>query len=313
MSGFVVEHAGILTTLQDAGRVGGARYGLTQGGAADSFAYQVADVLLEQQSSCQLEITLGGLQLQALQNMVIAVTGAELPLWCDDAPLAWWRSHRIQAGQRLHFGMARTGVRSYLAVAGGIRLPKVLGSNSTVLREGVGGIAGKPLQAGQFLPVKARLLPGCYGLPRSLWPDYTAPLTLRLIPGFQADLFSQSQWQQLMEQSYTISAAADRMGYRLTAPQPLLLPAMPLWSEGTVYGAVQCPPDGHPIVLLNDRQTLGGYPKPGAILPLDAACLSQRRSGQSLRFTLLVPTELPALRASQHQLWQELRLQLFCC
>lgn len=313
MTGFVIEQPGILTTLQDAGRFGAGRYGLTQGGAADSFAYQVADLLLQQQPSCQLEITLGGLQLQVLQPMVIAVTGAELPLWCDEKPLGWWRSHQVKAGQRLRFGMARSGVRSYLAVAGGIRLPKVLGSHSTVLREAIGGIDGKAIKAGQFLPVKARQLPYCLALPKTSWPDYAAPLTLRLVPGFQAELFSAAQWQQLTEQSLTVSQAADRMGYRLQAERPLEMDAVSLWSEGTVYGAVQCPPDGHPIVLLNDRQSLGGYPKPGALLALDAARLSQRRAGQVLQFSRLDPAKLAAVRQQLKHDWQQLRLELYCC
>lgn len=310
-NGFYIQNPGMLTTLQDEGRCGGARYGLTQGGAADLLSYRLADALLGQKASCQLEIILGGLQMVAGEDIWLVLTGAEVPAWIDDEPITFWRCYQIKAGQQLRLGYGRVGLRSYLAISGGFRLPKVLGSNSTVVREQVGGIDGGALRAGQWLPVQSRKPAQLKALPRTAWPDFSADLRLRLVPGYQADWFSTEQWQQLLEQDYIISTAADRMGYRLQADEPLVSQSRALLSEGIVYGAVQLPPDGNPIVLLNDRQTLGGYPKPGAILNADAWALSQRKPGQKVRFERLATEQLATVRQQQLWQWQQLMLQIF--
>jgi biotin-dependent carboxylase-like uncharacterized protein len=303
MSALVVLNPGVLATLQDRGRFGYAHLGFTEGGPADYISYRIADLLLQNNHpSCQIEVSVGGLRLVSLADTVFCVTGAQMPLKVNGQSKALWQSHRIKHDDVIELGFAQSGLRCYLAVAGGIQLPKYLGSNSTVLREKVGGIAGKALQQGQFLPVRPAHRPLLWSLPQRLWPDFSKPLELGLIPGYQQHWFNQAQWQQLCSTDYQVCALSDRMGYRLQG-EPLLAQARTLLSEGICYGAVQLPPDGLPIVLLNDRQTLGGYPKPGVILTQDAAALAQRRQGQLIRFYKKTPERLDTYQQEQQRYW----------
>jgi biotin-dependent carboxylase-like uncharacterized protein len=310
MSAFVVLKAGVLATLQDQGRLGFAHLGLTQGGPADYVSYRIADLLLQNQTpSCQIEVSVGGLSLVALADTVFCVTGAEMPLSINGQAKALWQSHRVKKDDVIELGFALSGLRCYLAVAGGFKLPKDFGSNSTVLREKVGGIAGAALQPGQFLPVRPGYRPMLWSLPEHYWPNFSAALELGLLPGYQQQWFDEAQWQQLCSTDYQVSALSDRMGYRLTG-QPLLYQSRALLSEGIGYGAVQLPPDGLPIVLLNDRQTLGGYPKPGVILAADASALAQRRQGQQIRFYKVQPDQLEQYRQQQQGYWAGLVMTL---
>ncbi|WP_127022350.1 5-oxoprolinase subunit C family protein [Rheinheimera mangrovi] len=306
MSAFVVLKAGVLSTLQDQGRFGYAHLGLSQGGPADYASYRIADLLLQNQSpSCQIEVSVGGLSVLALTDTVFCVTGAAMPLTVNGQPKSLWHSHRIKKDDVIELGFAKSGLRCYLAVAGGFKLPKDFGSNSTVLREKVGGIAGAALQQGQFLPVRSTYRPLLWVLPQKLWPDFSTPLQLGLVPGYQQHWFDEAQWQQLCGTDYQVSALYDRMGYRLQG-EPLLYQSQALLSEGISYGAVQLPPDGLPIVLLNDRQTLGGYPKPGAILARHAAALAQCTQGHSIRFYRIESEQLAAYQQEQQRYWAEL-------
>jgi biotin-dependent carboxylase-like uncharacterized protein len=306
MSAFVVLNAGVLATLQDQGRFGYAHLGLTQGGPADYASYRIADLLLQNQSpSCQIEVSVGGLSVVALTDTVFCVTGAQMPLTVNGQSKALWQSHRIKKDDVIELGFAKSGLRCYLAVAGGFKLPKDFGSNSTVLREKIGGIAGAALQQGQFLPARPAYRPLLWALPEKYWPDFSAPLELGLVPGYQQHWFDEVQWQQLCSADYQVSALYDRMGYRLQG-EPLLYQSRALLSEGISYGAVQLPPDGLPIVLLNDRQTLGGYPKPGVILTRHAAALAQRQQGQSISFYKVSPSQLESYQQEQQRYWAEL-------
>ena len=306
MSAFVVLKAGVLATLQDQGRFGYAHLGLTQGGPADYVSYRIADLLLQNQNpSCQIEVSVGGLSLVALTDTVFCVTGAQMPLTINGQPKALWQSHRIKKDDVIELGFAKSGLRCYLAVAGGFKLPKDFGSNSTVLREQIGGIAGAALQQGQFLPARSTYRPVLLALPSIFWPDFSAPLQLGLVPGYQQHWFDEAQWQQLCGTDYQVSALYDRMGYRLQG-EPLLYQSRALLSEGISYGAVQLPPDGLPIVLLNDRQTLGGYPKPGVVLARHAAALAQRQQGQPINFYRIETQQLEVYQQEQQRYWAEL-------
>lgn len=310
MSAFVVLKAGMLATLQDQGRFGYAHLGLTQGGPADYVSYRIADLLVQnQKTSCQIEVCVGGFSLLALADTVLCVTGAQMPLTINGQSKALWQSHRIKKDDVIELGFARSGLRCYLAVADGFKLPKEFGSNSTVLREKVGGIAGAALQQGQFLPVRSAYRPLLWALPEKFRPDFSAPLELGLLPSYQQHWFEHAQWQQLCGSDYQVSALYDRMGYRLQG-ESLMYQAKALLSEGISYGAVQLPPDGLPIVLLNDRQTLGGYPKPGVVLARHAAALAQRQQGNPIRFYKISPEQLEGYQYEQQRYWAELPMDL---
>jgi biotin-dependent carboxylase-like uncharacterized protein len=287
MSSFEVIAAGVLSLLQDNGRFGQSVLGLTTGGAMDAPSARWANRLLGNDNNATLiECSVGGLQLRANSYSYIAVTGAELPLSINGKAAELWAVHKVQPGDVIELGMVSKGLRAYLAVAGGFRVTPQFGSVSTVLREGIGGLKGNKLQTCDLLAVQeVKQLPRL-SLPQAYRPQFNRILTLRLVEGYQAESFSVTERQRFYLNSYKVTPQADRMGYKL-AGTAIQSKQSQLLSEGICYGAVQIPPDGQPIVLLNDRQTLGGYPKIGSVLSLDCALLAQAVAGTELYFTAI--------------------------
>lgn len=286
-TGLVVIKPGMLTLLQDLGRFGYQHLGLTTGGAADEQAFLWANKLLDNPpNSPALEITLGGLILEVQKSTRVALTGADLQASCNGVALANWQTHNVKTGDRLQFGFPRSGVRAYLAVAGGFVISPTFGSVATVVRERMGGLdgRGRPLQEGDCLPCAAVECKMLRRVPPRFIPDYTGPLTVRVMEGQQRALFDDAEVSRFYASEYRVSTHSDRMGVRLDGPR--LHPTVGgIVSEGIPFGAIQVPPSGQPIILLKDRQTIGGYPKLGTVHPLDAFALAQRQPGQPVRFT----------------------------
>lgn len=285
MSSYTVLAPGVLSLLQDLGRFGQAALGLTTGGPMDpQSAYWANRLLSNPQGSTLIECSVGGLQLKANGSSYIAVTGANAALTINGKAAQAWTTHKVSNGDVIELAMASQGLRCYLAVAGGFDVKPQFGSTSTVLREGVGGLNGNKLQAGDSLPAaQVTSLPRLQ-LPAQYRPQFNRILTLRLIEGYQAASFASTERQRFYLNSYQVTPQADRMGYKLKGGA-IRCQQSQLLSEGICYGAVQIPPDGQPIVLLNDRQTLGGYPKIGSVLSLDCALLSQAGAGVEVYFT----------------------------
>lgn len=290
MMGMMVKRPGILALLQDAGRRGVMHFGLANGGVMDRHAWAWANHLLGNAwGAPAIEVTLGGMVLEVQSCTAIAVCGADLSLQLNGQPLPLWRVHRVEAGDQLSFGHPRQGMRAYLAVSGGFQVSQSLGhSCATVMREGTGGLKGdgQRLQAGDILPFAAQQ-PSDMLLARRVpdrWiPDYQADLALDVVLGAQADSFPAEALTQFFDQSWTVSTSSDRMGARLEggAIQGL---CERMISEGIGLGAIQVPADGQPIILLNDRQTVGGYPKLGAVTPRALDLLAQRQFGSPITF-----------------------------
>lgn len=276
---FHVVNAGIFTTIQDLGRYGYAHLGITCSGAMDEYAYKWALQLLGDEETNALEILMGGLSLKVTADTTIAVTGADLDFKINGVSQALWQSIRIKKGDLLHFGMQKNGMRAYLAVKGGFKLAKVKGSYSTTIREGI----GDKLKQGDILEYEPIVLSSLARLKKSYIPKYTKELTLHLVLGYQEDYFSDAQKKQFFASEYTLTQDISRMGYKLSGT--VLEPkSTQLISEGIAYGAVQIPKDGQPIVLLKERQTIGGYPKIGSVIPQDCFKLSQMPIGSTIRF-----------------------------
>ncbi|WP_102796334.1 biotin-dependent carboxyltransferase family protein [Bowmanella denitrificans] len=282
---FTVLKAGLMTLLTDAGRFGQAKLGLTQGGPMDPFAFELANYLVGNQSdSTALEMTLGGLHLKTDLTTWVCVSGAPLNWRIDDVQQPMWQSVQVRAGQTIELDVPETGLRSYLAVAGGFAIAPSFGSTTTVLREGIGGLDGNKLKVDDQLcvgPMHATLRK--QALPETAIPQYQQELVLRLIPAYQYQEFSAASRALFFTSTYEVSHQADRMGYRLQG-QKVPSQTTNMLSEGIALGAVQIPADGQPIVLLNDRQTIGGYPKIGSVLSLDCAKLAQCRPGGKISF-----------------------------
>lgn len=291
MSGFSVIAPGVLSLLQDSGRFGQGALGLTTGGPMDAPSAAWANRLLGNNSNATLiECSVGGLQLRAETHSFIAVTGAILPVSINGKAIEQWTVHKVQAGDVIELGMVTKGLRAYVAVAGGFNVAPQFSSTATVLREGIGGLSGNKLQAGDKLAAQTVNTLQCQRLPARYRPQFNQTLTLRLIEGYQASSFSATERQRFYLHSYKVTPQADRMGYKLSG-SAIKCQQTQLLSEGICYGAVQIPPDGQPIVLLNDRQTLGGYPKIGSVLSLDCVLLAQAGAGTEVYFTPVSPQQ----------------------
>lgn len=286
MSGLRVLTPGPLSLLQDGGRHGWQHLGVSPAGALDLHAAAWANRLLDNPwGTPLLEIALGYLELQSELDTWLALTGAQVAATVDGAPLPPWSRFPLRAGQRLKLGYARSGQRAYLAVAGGFRAPPLLGSVSTQQREGVGGLqgTGERLRAGDLLPCLAADLRRALSVPWPYQPDYRAPVCLRVIGSGDAAGLASDQLQAFFARSWQLSSQSDRMGARLLG-EPLVAPTQQ-WSQGVGRGAIQLPPDGQPIILQADHQTMGGYPILGWLHPLDQARLAQCPAHHQLRFS----------------------------
>jgi biotin-dependent carboxylase-like uncharacterized protein len=276
----IIERTLGLAQLQDLGRFGVRHIGVTQGGALDWIAAGWANRLLGNDPDCAvIEIPLGGLTLHCQQDSTLALTGADLAATLDQAPLIPWRSFVMRRGQQLIFHPPITGVRGYLAAPGGFFAPRILGSRSTVRREKLGGLngEGEPLRSGDCLTFAGDHRPVLM-LPSALIPDYSIPALLALLPGPRLSGFSGRSLFDAFNRFWQIDSRADRMGVHLNGPI-LHYQGAGMVSEGLPLGAVQVPPDGQPIALLNDRQTIGGYPCLGTLTPQACARLAQCPAG----------------------------------
>jgi biotin-dependent carboxylase-like uncharacterized protein len=284
-----VTQPGVLSLLQDSGRRGQYRLGLTTGGPMDGEAFHYCNRLLQNTpGSTAIEISAGGLEATAHVDTFICLTGAPMPLHVNDEERESWEVHRVRAGDIIRVGFARTGCRGYLGVAGGFAVEPCFGSTATVVREAIGGLKGEALCAGDLLPCAAVTRRRRYFLPAAERPRYQDTLTVRVIPGYQQGNFSRREQRRFFGRPYRVSTQCDRMGYRLEGPA-IACDIEGILSEGICFGAIQIPPDGQPIVLLNDRQTIGGYPKIGAALSLDAARLAQMTAGGTVYFAPITP------------------------
>jgi biotin-dependent carboxylase-like uncharacterized protein len=290
MNGLKVNQPGILSLIQDSGRFGQHHIGLTVGGPMDRDSFQWANLLCKNPENTPIiEITLGGLVLTAEVDSYIAVTGAQADIKINNQSVNAWTLHKIQPGDQIALGFFTLGTRCYLAVPGGFKVPPVFNSSSTVCREAIGGLDGhgRALTSGDLLPCDNHTHMPAFYLPVNSQPLHLQKIqsvtTLRVILGYQEDYFSHQQKQLFFSAIYEISELNDRMGFRLTGPA--IAPSIDgILSEGICLGAIQVPANGQPIVLLNDRQTIGGYPKLGSVLSLDISKLTQLSATNKVSF-----------------------------
>lgn len=278
---------GILALLQDAGRFGQHQIGLTTGGPLDPLAFHWANRLCDNSAGATaIEVTVGGLKMQAQCPTRIAVTGGEVPVSINGHDAQRWRTHTLKTGDSVELGYSQKGCRAYLAVSGGFNVTPSFGSSATVVREGIGGLDGQALKAGATLACQADTSTHCWALPEDDQPQYHNQVTLRVIPGYQEHTFNRVQQRLFFHNTYHVSDRCDRMGYRLTGPA-IESSITGILSEGICLGAIQVPADGQPIILMNDRQTIGGYPKIGSVLSLDLAQLAQLVPGNKVNFAAI--------------------------
>ena len=286
-----VLNGGLLTTVQDLGRVGYQRYGVPVAGAADAASLRAANFLVgNEPGAAALECTAMGPSLRFLRTTIVAICGANLGPVLERGDRGPWEippeiSFLARVGNVLRFAGRQAGYRCYLSVAGGLGVPEVLGSRSTYLTSALGGLRGRALERGDILkalPSESRPSPGRRWGGDSM--SASSETVVRVVFGLQEDYFYKKAKETLTSSEYTVAASSDRMGCRLDGPSLRHKKAEEIVSDGMVLGAVQVPADGKPIVMLADRATAGGYPKLGTVIGADIRRLAQLMPGERLRF-----------------------------
>ncbi|MGY3442715.1 biotin-dependent carboxylase-like uncharacterized protein [Bradyrhizobium sp. USDA 4473] len=291
MSGTVSAHLeviapGLATTIQDLGRHGWQRFGISASGAMDTVALAIANALVgNPANTAALEITLTGPVLACTGGDIrFALAGADFAMTIDGREVAAHETHDLKAGQRLSIGSSRDGARAILAVSGGFAIKPMLGSVATHARSQLGGLNGGPLRNGDLLPLATPDLPDRPHLMLSPAHRIQHDGPIRVLLGPQDDAFSAEGITTFLTSDYEVTALSDRMGYRLDGPPVAHAGAVGIVSDGIVFGSIQVPGNGQPIILLADRQTTGGYPKIATVISADFPRLAQLRPGQRIRF-----------------------------
>lgn len=295
--GLLVIRSGLLTTVQDLGRWGHQHRGVPVAGAMDTTSHRLANRLVgNPESAATLEVTVTGPELVFDAPAVLAVAGAEFELSLDDVPVAMNRRCVAAAKQTLTFGTRRAGARAYLAFAGGVDVPEVLGSRSTHVTSGMGGLAGRALRPGDRLPVglspSDRLPVGTSPEPRPAPRRPVAGVTplpkegtrVRVLEGPDTDVFGKGEMAQFCTTQYRVTSESNRMGYRLSGHRLTRSNLDDPLSSAIPNGSVQVPASGEPIVLLADRQTVGGYPRIATVISADLPVLGQLTASHWIEF-----------------------------
>lgn len=278
LKGFKVLHAGLFTTIQDQGRNGYTHLGITQSGAMDEYAYLWGQKLLDNKKANALEVMVG-LKLEVLTSTLISVCGADLSFQINGKTQTIWQTHFVQKGDILSFPKRVLGQRAYLAVKESFILKKYYNSYATTLKENI----GSKIQKDDILEFNSSPKTSTKRVQNKYIPNYDNPLILRLLPSYQNNYFSKEEQKKFFNAQYKITMQSDRMGAKLKG-EPIESNKDGIISEGIAFGSVQIPQDGQPILLLKERQTIGGYPKIGTVLAIDCFRFSQLSVGDKVRF-----------------------------
>ena len=278
---------GLFTTVQDLGRWGHQSSGVPVAGPMDPFAHRLANAIVSNaHDMATLEVTLMGPTLAFHVARSFAVAGASFELFMDDQPVETECLLEARAGSVLRFGTRSTGARAYLAVAGGIDVPLVLGSRATHALSGMGGCHGRALRKGDRLPLGVPRPPATtpHGLPRPLQQQAPDVAIVRVMSGPQADRFTADALDALTASPYQVDSNSNRMGYRLVGPMLGHRDGADIISDATPLGTVQVPASGQPLLLMADRQTTGGYAKIATVISADIGVAGQVAPGGFLQF-----------------------------
>jgi len=315
---------GLSTTVQDLGRPGFYHLGIPLSGAMDRAALRTANLLVgNAESMAGLEMTFLGPELRFTTDTMLAVTGADLPPKLDGKAQPGWTSFAVKAGQVLSFDFLRSGARAYLAVAGGIDVPEVLGSRSTYVLGGLGGLEGRALRAGDVVPVSAPARTATEGrtVPAALRPAMGATGTLRVLPGLYWHRLTEDAGRAFFEDSWKVAPEADRIGYRFRGGRPLAFVAreQPFGAGSDPsnivdscypYGSIQVPGGTEPIVLHRDAVSGGGYFMLGTVIAADMDAIAQMQPNMIVQFVDVDMAQALAARAEASQRLESVRQAL---
>lgn len=303
---------GLPNTVQDLGRPGHLAQGISHGGAMDKDALAIGNLMLgNSPAAAGIEVALFPFRLRTDIDTAVAVAGADCAVTAGERRFPSWWAMPLRAGETLRIDAPRKGARSYVAIAGGIDVPVVIGARATDVKVGFGGLNGRGLSRGDRLALGA---PSCT-LPtggigaalderRGAADGSDGPIALRALPAAEHERFTPEARALFCQSDWTITNDANRMGYRLSGEALKLITPLELLSHGIVPGTVQVPPSGQPIIQLADANTCGGYPKIATVIEADLWRLAQAPVGARLRFSLVTVAEaVAALRAQRH--WKD--------
>lgn len=274
----------VLVTIQDKGRYSYSHIGVSTSGVMDEFAYLYANKMLANKLDTNiLEISFSNVVFKANANTQLAITGAICEFFINDIAKTCWHTYNIKAGDIIKIGKILKGSRVYLGVHGGFDIPKEFGSYSTTIKENLGGLAGEKLKKGDILSYKEFSFDHKKRLKEEFIPEYKDELTLRVILSYQEDNFDEKEKNKFFSSTYTITNEFNRMGCKLNG-EAIGSNIDGIISEGIAFGSIQIPKDGQPIILLKERQTIGGYPKIGSVLSIDCFKLAQMKVGSKIKF-----------------------------
>lgn len=306
---FQVKKSGILTTFQDMGRTGYQQFGVPVSGAMDKYSLQIANILVgnARNTTC-LEITWIGPEMEACAPLIIAITGADLEPKVNGKVKPMWTSFRMNKGDKLTFGEHQSGVRAYLAVAGGFQSAQFFGSQATDLNSGFGTILKDGSEIHGF-PTK---LKHGIGLSRTYIPTYEKSIEVAVVEGPHIDCFTNEEREAFFRTSFRVDSNSNRMGYRLRSDKVSFKSKANIWSDAVPFGGIQIPPNGQPIILMADRQTTGGYPRIGTVISSDISKIAQLVPNGGISFyPISIEKAQARIVQSEKQLQQFARFQKY--
>lgn len=302
--GIRILKGGMYTTVQDLGRTGYQSQGFPVAGVMDVRSFKIANLLLDNpENEAVLEFTLIGPTLEFTSATIVAITGGDFQPEVNGESAPMYTALYMNKGDILKFKSARTGSRGYIAFSSYLDIPVVMGSRCTNTKSGIGGFKGRKLQAGDYINfrIKRRYLP--FFLSRKLELDEfdQEEAEIRVIMGPQDDMFSRQGIETFLNSEYTVTSDFDRMGCRLEGPFIAQKETSDIISDGTVFGSVQVPSHGKPIILLADRQTTGGYAKIATVASVDIPKVVQRKTDHKIRFRAITVEEAQELYLKEVQ------------
>ncbi|MBJ8030617.1 biotin-dependent carboxyltransferase family protein [Bacillus cereus group sp. N21] len=312
-----VLHAGMFTTVQDLGRYHYQQYGVPVGGAMDQTALRMINMLVgNEENEAGLEITMMGPKLLIKKTTLLAIGGANMEPLLNGEPIPLWRPVLAKEGSMLCFRKTQFGCRTYVTFAGGIDVASSMGSKSTYVKAAIGGLEGRALKKGDLFQIGTpSKFATCmikklmdedrietrWGICNHVLPKYSRSPIIRVIPGFEWDQFKSESLESFFTKEYKVSNYADRMGYRFEGEKLKRIEQSEILSSAVTFGTIQVPSGGHPIILMADRQTTGGYPLIGNVISVDLPILAQLKPGDYVTFAKTSITEATELYIEQEQ------------
>ncbi|MGF6906021.1 biotin-dependent carboxyltransferase family protein [Fusobacterium sp. PH5-44] len=287
MNGIKILDAGLLSSVQDLGRYGYQRSGVSTTGVMDEFASRVANKLLgNDENAAVIETTMKGISFEFLNDGAFAVTGGNCETTINGTPIKLWVGYKCKKGDIVKMGICKGGLRNYIAFAGGIDVPIVMNSRTTNLKAKIGGVNGRKLVINdeiEVFPIDLKTVE-LKKFNEKYIPKYSKEINVRVILGQQVDEFTEKGIKTLFDGQYSITNESDRMGMRLLGEAIEHKVGADIISDGMTIGAVQVPGNGQPIIMMSDRQTTGGYTKIGNVISVDLPVLAQAMPGTKIKF-----------------------------